>query len=88
MSMQQVPAHRRVVIGVDTHKYVHVAVALDDFGTKLESRSFPADSGGYVQLLDWAVGLGGKLTFAIEGTGSYGAGLTSASDVATSASSR
>jgi len=78
MSMQQVPAHRRVVIGVDTHKYVHVAVALDDFGTKLESRSFPADSGGYVQLLDWAAGLGGKLTFAIEGTGSYGAGLTSA----------
>ncbi len=78
MSMQQVPAHRRVVIGVDTHKYVHVAVALDDLGTKLESRSFPADSGGYGQLLDWAAGLGGKLTFAIEGTGSYGAGLTSA----------
>jgi len=78
MSMQQVPAHRRVVIGVDTHKYVHVAVALDDLGTILESRSFPADSGGYVHLLDWAASLGGKLTFAIEGTGSYGAGLTSA----------
>ncbi|MGI8416164.1 MAG: IS110 family transposase [Nakamurella sp.] len=78
MSMQQVPAHRRVVIGVDTHKYFHVAVALDDFGATLESRSFPADSGGYVQLLDWAAGLGGKLTFAIEGTGSYGVGLTSA----------
>jgi transposase len=78
MSMQQVPAHRRVVIGVDTHKYVHVAVALDDFGAKLESRSFAADSAGYGQLLDWAAGLGGKLTFAIEGTGSYGAGLTSA----------
>ena len=78
MSMQQVPAHRRVIIGVDTHKCFHVAVALDDFGTILESRSFPADSGGYVQLLDWAAGLGGRLTFAIEGTGSYGAGLTSA----------
>lgn len=78
MSMQQVAAHRRVVIGVDTHKYVHIAVALDDFGTILDSRSFSADSGGYTQLLDWAAGLGGKLTFAIEGTGSYGAGLTSA----------
>ena len=63
MSMQQVPAHRRVIIGVDTHKYVHVAVALDDFGAILESRSFPADSGGYGQLLDWAAGLGGRLTF-------------------------
>ena len=29
-------------------------------------------------MLDWAGGLGEKLTFAIEGTGSYGAGLTSA----------
>jgi transposase len=77
-SMQQVPPHRRVIIGVDTHKHVHVAVAIDDLGAMLDSRSFPADSGGYSQLLDWAAGLGGKLTFAIEGTGSYGAGLTSA----------
>ena len=67
MSMQQVPAHRRVVIGVDTHKYVHVAVAINDLGAILESRSFAADSGGYAQLLDWAAGLGGKLTLAIEG---------------------
>ena len=77
-SMQQVPPHRRVIIGVDTHKYVHVGVAIDDLGVVLDSRSFPADSGGYGHLLDWAAGLGGKLTFAIEGTGSYGAGLTSA----------
>ena len=58
--------------------YVHVAVAIDDLGAILENRSFAADSGGYTQLLDWAASLGGKLTFAIEGTGSYGAGLTSA----------
>ncbi len=77
-SMTPVAAHRRVVIGVDTHKYVHVAVALDDLGAVLARRSFAADSGGYEQLLDWAVSLGGKLTFAIEGTGSYGAGLTTA----------
>ncbi len=78
MSMQQVPAHRRVVIGVDTHKYVHVAVAIDDLGTLLGNRSFAADSGGYIQLIDWALGFGGKVTFGIEGTGSYGAGLASA----------
>ncbi len=38
MSMQQVPAHRRVVIGVDTHKYVHVAVAINDLGAILEKQ--------------------------------------------------
>jgi len=44
-------------VGVDTHKYVHVAVALDDIGGVIESRSFVADTSGYDQLIDWAVGL-------------------------------
>ncbi len=74
-SMEQDRSRRRVVIGVDTHKYVHVAVALDANGGAIDSRSFAADSGGYVQLIDWATNLrGAMLTFAIEGTGSYGAG--------------
>ena len=29
--------HRRVVAGVDTYKYIHVAVAIDDLGTVLGS---------------------------------------------------
>ena len=75
-SMSRNPRRRRVVIGVDTHKYVHVAVALDDIGGRLDTQSFPADSDGYEQLLDWAASFGAKrLIFAIEGTGSYGAGL-------------
>ncbi|MDN5727372.1 MAG: transposase [Propionibacteriales bacterium] len=78
MSMQQVPAHRRVIIGVDTHKYVHVAFAIDDLGAALGNRSFVADTGGYTELIDWALAFGGKITFGIEGTGSYGAGLASA----------
>ena len=77
-SMIPVPSHRRVIVGVDTHKYVHVAVAIDDLGAVLDSRSFAADSSGYGQLIEWSLTLGGRLTFAIEGTGSYGAGLTSA----------
>jgi transposase len=73
------PRRRRVVIGVDTHKHVHVAVALDAIGGRLDAQSFPADRAGYEALLDWAEGFGAKqLTFAIEGTGSYGAGLTAA----------
>ncbi len=77
-SMIPVPAHRRVIVGVDTHKHVHVAVAVNDLGAVLDSRSFAADSSGYAQLIDWSLTLGGRLTFGIEGTGSYGAGLTSA----------
>jgi hypothetical protein len=77
--MNRDPRRRRVVIGVDTHKYLHVAVALDDIGGRLGTRSFPADTDGYAQLLDWAATFGARaLVFAIEGTGSYGAGLTSA----------
>ena len=77
-SMEHDRRRRRVVIGVHTHKYVHVAVALDANGGVIDSRSFAADSGGYIQLIDRAVAFGaGLLTFAIEGTGSYGAGLTS-----------
>jgi transposase len=77
-SMTPDPRRRRVIIGVDTHKYVHVAVALDIIGGVIGTQSFAADSGGYEQLISWALTLGLKLTFAIEGTGSYGAGLTSA----------
>ncbi len=68
----------RVVIGVDTHKHVHVAAALSDIGSVIETRRFPADAAGYQELIAWAKGLGHLLTFAIEGTGSYGAGLASA----------
>jgi transposase len=77
-SMTPTPLGRRVVIGVDTHKHIHVAVALDELGVRLDAQRFPADAAGYQALLDWATGLGTKLVFAIEGTGSYGAGLTSA----------
>ncbi|MET7403923.1 IS110 family transposase [Dactylosporangium sp. NPDC005572] len=77
--MNRDPRLRRVVIGVDTHKHVHVAVALDDIGGRLDAQSFPADKAGYEQLLDRAASFGAKrFVFAIEGTGSYGAGLTSA----------
>ena len=75
------PSHlprRKVIVGVDTHKHVHVAVAIDTWGVRLEDRTFPADSGGYRQMIGWAEGLGPIEAFGIEGTGSYGAGLTSA----------
>jgi len=63
-----------VAIGVDTHKEVHVAVALDRVGARLDSREIAATLAGYRSLLLWARELGVP-AFAIEGTRSYGAGL-------------
>ncbi|HUG64915.1 MAG TPA: transposase [Gaiellaceae bacterium] len=63
-----------VAIGVDTHKEVHVAVALDALGGKLDSQEIPTTAAGYGRLLSWAQELGVP-AFAVEGTGSYGAGL-------------
>ena len=64
-----------VAIGVDTHKDTHVAVALDSVGRQLDTRSFSSDTCGYAALWEWACALG-RPAFAIEGCGSYGAGLS------------
>jgi transposase len=73
------PRPRRLVVGVDTHKHVHVAAALDQLGARLGTGVFTADRAGYAELIGWAASFGaGEVVFAIEGTGSYGAGLTSA----------
>jgi transposase len=66
-----------IIIGVDTHKYVHVAVAIDALGSRLASCSAAADRGGYAELLAWGQRLGTIVAFGIEGTGSYGVGLAS-----------
>ena len=63
-----------VAIGVDTHKQVHVAVALDALGAQLEGREIEATPAGYRSLLCWSRELGVP-AFAVEGSGSYGAGL-------------
>ena len=72
------PDARKVIVGVDTHKHVHVAVAIDTRGVRLDDRSCAADSDGYPQLITWAERHGRIAAFGIEGTGSYGAGLTRA----------
>ena len=41
------PDARKVIVGVDTHKHVHVAVAIDSWGIRLRDEAFVADSGGY-----------------------------------------
>jgi transposase len=67
---------RSVVGGVDTHADVHVAAAIDTNGGVLGIESFPTDTAGYEALAGWLVGFGPVLRVGVEGTGSYGVGLS------------
>lgn len=77
MTTLEVVRSGHVVIGVDTHKHVHVAAVMDTIGGILATLTITTDNGGFKQLLEWAPGFGKVLAFGIEGTGSYGATLTS-----------
>jgi transposase len=78
ISMPTAPAcdtTTRVIVGIDTHKDVHVAVALDHLGVRLAELHVPTTRAGYSRLEHWAIRLGAVEAFGIEGTGSYGAGV-------------
>src|SRR4029453_13475014 len=68
----------RITGGVDTHLEVHVAAALDHQGALLGVESFDTTPAGYRALHDWLSGFGELEQVGVEGTGSYGAGLTRA----------
>jgi transposase len=65
----------QIVIGVDTHDLVHVAVAVDHLGRRLGDLSIATSPSGYERFVTWALDLGDVLAVAMEGTGSYGRGL-------------
>jgi transposase len=64
-----------VVVGVDTHKNTHVAVALGANGGWLGNLMLDARRSGYQELIRWTAEFGSNPVFAVEGTGCYGAGL-------------
>lgn len=66
----------RVTVGVDTHKDTHAAVALDPVGRVIGNIEIETGLKGYRRLLDWSRALAEDLQFGIEGTGSFGAGLS------------
>jgi transposase len=76
MTTMPQPMPTRVTVGVDTHADVHVAVAKDGFGRRLDATSVATTPAGYRALLSWAQRLGQVDAWGIEGTGSFGAGLT------------
>lgn len=75
--MHKVPDNERLVtLGVDTHGDIHVAVALDHLGGKLGAIQVPATRAGFRRLTEWASEFGVIDRVGVEGTGSYGAGLS------------
>lgn len=62
--------------GVDTHLEFHVAAARDGLGRVVGTEKFPATQAGYAALLAWLASFGPVALVGVEGTGSYGAGLT------------
>lgn len=67
---------RRITGGVDTHLDTHVVAALDELGALIGVQSFETTVAGYREALQWLRSLGTVELVGVEGTGSYGAGLT------------
>jgi transposase len=64
------------VIGVDTHRDSLAAAATDRVGGTLEQTAAAADLGGYQRLFEFGhAQVPGRRCWAVEGAGSYGAGL-------------
>lgn len=66
-----------VVAGADTHSQTHHVAVLDAAtGHLLGDQQFPATLAGYRAILAFVLGFGSLVRFGVEGTNSYGAGLT------------
>jgi transposase len=70
------PKKTRVVGGIDTHKDNHVAAVINEVGGELATQSFPTTSTGYKSLIAWMQSFGDVICVGVEGTGTYGAGIS------------
>jgi hypothetical protein len=76
MAMSRLAGAVDGVIGVDPHRDTFAAAATDPVGGLLAQTSVRADAAGYRRLLDFAQAqVPGRRCWAVEGAGSYGAGL-------------
>lgn len=62
----------QLILGIDTHKDVHVAVLLDRLGRHLATAAFATTDAANTQLVAWTRRYGQVTTAGVEGTGSYG----------------
>lgn len=65
-----------VILGVDTHLDVHVGAVISCTGRLLGTQAVETTAAGYLKLLDWARSFGELRRAGVEGTATYGAGLT------------
>jgi transposase len=65
-----------VVLGVYTHKDTHTAAVVTRHGAMLGVRQFTTTAADYAAMLEWAISHGRLHQAGVEGTHSYGAGLT------------
>lgn len=66
------------IVGVDTHDQTHTMAILTNTGGVESTTTFDADKHGYQALIDTLKTTGNILAIGVEGTNSYGAGLTRA----------
>lgn len=65
-----------VYAGIDTHQNTNHVGIINEVGKKLGDREFPTTMTGYRDLLAFILSFGTILAVGIEGTASYGAGIT------------
>lgn len=65
-----------VIGGVDTHRFTHHAVVIDEAGRLIDDHQFPANTVGHRGLIAWITSHGTVLSVGVEGTSSYGAAIT------------
>jgi transposase len=67
-----------ITIGVDAHRQIHVAVAVDGAGRELAQWRGANRPDGWAALLAWAVALGSPRQWGVEGAWNYGRGVAQA----------
>ncbi|MDQ3756926.1 MAG: transposase, partial [Actinomycetota bacterium] len=66
-----------VVVGVDTRKHTHTAAVVSaSTGGAVDEATVGTDPDGFEALVRMAEAHGGRRAWAVEGSGSHGAGLT------------
>jgi len=64
-----------IILGVDTHNDAHVAAVITVLGALLGTRTFPATTAGYTDLVTWTRRHGRLRRAGVEGTSSHGTAL-------------
>lgn len=65
-----------VYAGIDTHQQTNHVAIVNEIGKKIGDKEFATTSTGYHALLKYVLSFGALLAVGIEGTASYGAGIT------------